>query len=79
MVFPVPGGPWTTESSLDGYISVTNSSSRLSFLKIRAESGQIFNKNPGETKFCDSFYDLGHVQTGILTFGEQLHNASNVH
>ena len=42
-------------SSID---SVTNSSSGLIFVKIRAESGRIFSKNPGknpgETKFCDS-------------------------
>ena len=34
--------------------SVTNSLSGLIFVKIRAESKQIFSKNPGKTKFCDS-------------------------
>ena len=41
--------------------SVTNSSSGLIFVKIRAGSGQIFSKNPGnigvkiraKVKFCD--------------------------
>ena len=32
------------------YCSVPNSSSGLIFVKIRAESGQIFSKNPGKTK-----------------------------
>ena len=32
--------------------SATNSSSGLIFVKIRAESGQIFNKNPGEMLIC---------------------------
>ena len=69
--------------------SVTNSSSGLIFVKIRAESGQIFSKNPGKIRakiraklncvILSSFYDLGHVQTGILTYGKQLHNALNVH
>ena len=58
-------------------------------VKIRAESGQIFSKNPGKLRakiraklnfvILSSIYDLGHVQTGILPFGEQLHNALNVH
>ena len=30
--------------------SVPNSSSRLIFVKIRAESGQIFSKNPGKIR-----------------------------
>ena len=30
--------------------SATNSSSGLIFVKIRAESGRIFSKNPGKTK-----------------------------
>ena len=48
-----------------------------------------FGKNPGKIRakiraklnfvILSSFYDLGHVQTGILRFGEQLHNALNVH
>ena len=69
--------------------SVTNSSSGLIFVKIRAESGRIFSKNPGKIRakiraklnfvILSYFYDLGHVQTGILPFGEQLHNALNVH
>ena len=69
--------------------SVLNSSSGLLFVKIRAESGRIFSKNPGKIRakiraklnfvILSSFYDLGHVQTGILPFGEQLHNALNVH
>ena len=61
--------------------SVPNSSSGLIFVKVRAESGRIFSKNPGKTNFVilSSFYDIGHVQTGILRFGEQLHNALNVH
>ena len=69
--------------------SVPNSSSGLIFVKIRAESGRIFSENPGKIRakiraklnfvILSSFYDLGHVQTGILRFGEQLHNALNVH
>ena len=46
-------------SCVEKYISsVPNSSSGLIFVKIRAESGRIFSKNPGKnpgkTKFCDS-------------------------
>ena len=69
--------------------SVPNSSSGLIFVKMRAESGRIFSENPGKIwakiraklnfVILSSFYDLGHVQTGILRFGEQLHNALNVH
>ena len=69
--------------------SVPNSSSGLIFVKIRAESGRIFSKNPGKIrakiraklKCCDFvvFYDMGHVQTAILPFGKQLHNALNMH
>ena len=33
---------------VEAKISVTNSSSGLIFVKIRAESGQIFSKNPGK-------------------------------
>ena len=68
--------------------SATNYSSGLIFVKIRAESGRIFSENPGKIRakiraklnfvILSSFYDLGHVQTGILRFGEQLHNALNV-
>ena len=70
-------------------LSVPNSSSGLIFVKIRAESGRIFSKNPGKIrakiraklKCCDFvvFYDMGHVQTAILPFGKQLHNALNMH
>ena len=35
---------------LERIISVTNSSSGLIFVKIRAESRQIFSKNPDKTK-----------------------------
>ena len=69
--------------------SVPNSSSGLIFAKIRAESGRIFRKNPGNIRakiraklnlvILSSFYDLGHVKAGILSFGEQLHSALNVH
>ena len=46
---------------LERIISVTNSSSGLIFVNIRAVSGQIFSKNPGKIrakiraklKFCD--------------------------
>ena len=68
--------------------SVPNSSSGLIFVKMRAESGRNFSKNPGKIRakiraklnfvILSSFYDLGHVQTGILPFGDQLHNALNV-
>ena len=69
--------------------SVPNSSSGFIFVKIQAESGRIFSENLGKIRakiraklnfvILSSFYDLGHVQTGILRFGEQLHNALNVH
>ena len=65
--------------------SVPNSSPGLIFVKMRAESGRIFSENPGKIRakinfvILLSFYDLGHVQIGILPFGEQLHNALNVH
>ena len=71
------------------YYSVPNSSSGLLFVKIRAETGRIFSKNPGKIRakiraklnfvILSSFYDLGHVQTSILRFGEQPHNALIVH
>ena len=65
--------------------SVPNSSSGLIFVKIRAESGRIFSKNPGKIRvklnfvILPFFCDLGHVQTSILPFAEQLHKALNVH
>ena len=58
---------------------------RAHFCKIRAESGRIFNKNPGKIRvkliFCDYvvFFYLGHVQSIIFPFGKQLNNALNVH
>ena len=54
-VSPFSSGPlWTClmwdESMSNAVSSVPNSSSGLIFVKIRAESGQIFSKNPGKTK-----------------------------
>ena len=47
----------TSESVILSFSSVTNSSSGLIFVKIRAESGRICSKNPGKIraklKFCD--------------------------
>ena len=69
--------------------SATNSSSGLIFVKSERNPGGFFAKNLGKIRakiraklnfvILSSFYDLGHVQTGILRFGEQLHNALNVH
>jgi len=36
--------------------SATNSSSGLIFVKIRAESGRIFNKNPGKMLICTEIF-----------------------
>jgi len=45
--------------------SATNSSSGLIFVKIRAESGRIFNKNPGknpgEMLICKEFFSSSFV------------------
>ena len=49
------------EKVIRAYISVTNSSTGLIFVKIRAESGRISSKNPGKIRakirakliFCD--------------------------
>ena len=54
-----PFNPW--DDSIHFNTSVTNSSSSLIFVKIWAESGRIFSKNPGiiqakiqaKLKFCD--------------------------
>ena len=81
--------PGIKGSPIIGCCSVPNSSSGLIFVKIRAESGRIFSENPGKIRakiraklnfvILSSFYDLGHVQTSILPFEEQLHSALNVH
>ena len=60
--------------------SIPNFLSGLIFVKIWAESGRICSKNPGKTRakiraklnfvILSSFYDLWHVQTDILPYGE---------
>ena len=71
---------------LDSYeCSVPNSSSGLLFVKSGRNPGGFLVKIRAKIwakldfVILSSFYDLGHVQTDILPFGEQLHNALNVH
>ena len=60
-------------AAINGICSVPNSSSELIFVKIRAESGQIFCKNLGKTNgFCEFvvFLWLVYVQRVIFLFGK---------
>ena len=63
--------------------SVTNSSSGLIFVKIRAQSGRLFSRNPGEIRteirakilWLSPFCDLVHIQSVIELFAKRQNNA----